>query len=87
MIGSIQRNEAFRVSGRLENFGGIFNADDAVHWRMKDEQGFVQVLNGFLHVNQFEIVEKLLFDPEGLAGQGDFCFSCHRRSPSCCGLR
>jgi len=53
------------------DMGGIFDANDVVDRRMKNEQRLPQSPNRLLHPGFFEIVEELFFDLEGSASQLD----------------
>jgi len=74
MIGLVQGYETFGVPGGFKNPGGIVNTDHAIGWCVKDQQRPVQILDGVLHADRFQVVEKLFFDLKGSAGQIDLGF-------------
>ena len=80
VIGTVERDEAFRLARhRVETFGRG-DGHDVVVGRVEDQQGEAQVADDLLHAASFEVVDELLFDVKpaadqdylGLAGLLDF---------------
>ena len=71
VIGAIERDEALRVAGHLEETACVLDADGLVDGRVEDEQRLAEIRHGGLQRRGRQILEELPADPERPAGERD----------------
>lgn len=72
VVGLVQRNKALWMSGREEDFGGVFDSDRLVQRCVKDEEWLFQARNSVLEALCARVLDELPFDKELASGKIDF---------------